>query len=318
MDLILVPQPESHSPVSDSERIILEMDGNLKTHNLASSRLQMGSRESIRDTLDGKGATGWLVVQVIVWLVGVSTLSFALSTVEEIKVEYEGIFDLVEVVTVGIFSVEYIFRVWVADSYFYIFEPIAIVDLLSILPSWIDSVLPGDQFPALQFLRMLRIFKFIAQSQRGGEAVKAFRKSWDDNSSLLLAASLAGGAVWLVTAALQYLTEKDNSDMDWCYPPVGVPATDAINCECDDDGCEGTGCTCEPRFSSIPSAMFFVILNLSGEFPLADKQTGAGRVLASFTAVMSVAIFAYRLDWLAPRLRVPSLRSTVETRRITM
>jgi hypothetical protein len=252
----------------------------------------MGSRESIRDTLDGKGATGWLVVQVIVWLVGVSTLSFALSTVEEIKVEYEGIFDLVEVVTVGIFSVEYIFRVWVADSYFYIFEPIAIVDLLSILPSWIDSVLPGDQFPALQFLRMLRIFKFIAQSQRGGEAVKAFRKSWDDNSSLLLAASLAGGAVWLVTAALQYLTEKDNSDMDWCYPPVGVPATDAINCECDDDGCEGTGCTCEPRFSSIPSAMFFVILNLSGEFPLADKQTGAGRVLASFTAVMSVAIFA--------------------------
>ena len=49
--------------------------------------------------------------------------------------------------------------------------------------------------------------------------MKAFSNSWEQNRPLLLAASFAGGAVWLVTSALEYLTEKDNDDQLWCYPP---------------------------------------------------------------------------------------------------
>ena len=65
------------------------------------------------------------------------------------------------------------------------------------------------------------------------------------------------------------------------------------SCDCDwDDGCSGEGCYCENRFKSIPAAMFQVIVNLAGEFPLADNYTMWGRVLASMTAVVSVGVFA--------------------------
>ena len=169
----------------------------------------------------------------------------------------------------------------------------SIIDLCSILPSWIDLFIPGDRFPAVQFLRMTRIFKFLAQSEKGSDAMKAFGDSWEQNKPLLFAATFAGGAVWLVTAALEYLTEKDNPEQLWCYPPPGTSHLDkSTDCKCDDDGCEGDGCYCESRFKSIPAAMFQVIVNLAGEFPLADNYTMWGRVLASCTAVVSVGVFA--------------------------
>jgi len=68
--------------------------------------------------------------------------------------------------------------------------------------------------------------------------------------------------------------------------------TDAVDCNCSDDGCQGKDCVCVNRFESIPSAMFFVLLNLSGEFPLAAKHTTFGRFIAACTAVVSVGIFA--------------------------
>jgi hypothetical protein len=247
-------------------------------------------RSEIHEILNGKGRLGGLVVKVITLAVVLSTLTFSLSTVENVNYELGWLFDSVEFFAVVLFTVEYVLRVYTApDPCGQILDFYSIVDLCSILPSWIDLLIPGDQFPAVQFLRMTRIFKFLAQSQKGTDATKAFSDSWNENKPLLFAASFAGGAVWLVTAALEYLTEKDNPDQLWCYPPPGQPVGD---CECDDDGCEGKGCYCENRFKSIPAAMFQVIVNLAGEFPLADNYTMWGRVLASCTAVVSVGVFA--------------------------
>jgi hypothetical protein len=236
------------------------------------------------------GPWGALVVKVLVALVLLSTFTFALSTVESLDAVYDPLLDGVEAFCVIVFTIEYALRLGLAeDKCAYALSFIAVIDLLSILPSWLDLLIPGDAFPALQFLRMLRLFKFLMASDRGAKGVGAFAQSWNENRSLLAAASFAGGAVWLVTAALQYFAERDNADMDWCYPPDGVSTH---HCVCDDDGCEGKGCECVARFSSVPSAMFFVLLNLSGEFPLADSHSTAGRIIAACTAVVSVGIFA--------------------------
>ena len=84
-----------------------------------------------------------------------------------------------------------------------------------------------------------------------------------------------------------------------CVPPAPSEDKDSLkdslyinNCICDDDTCLGDGCICTNRFSSIPSALFFVILNLSGEFPLADSHNGYGRIICTFTAIFSVGFFA--------------------------
>eukprot|EP00605_Chrysophyceae_sp_TOSAG23-4_P002983 GSChrysophyteH1.ASY1.ANO1.3286.1 assembled CDS len=267
----------------------------------------MGYRETLRKALDGKGDSGPYVVRLIVFFVLLSTVSFALDTVEDLHNEYEAPLTFCEAAATLVFSIEYILRLLTAEEgIFWIFTPMAIVDLCSILPSWLDVFIPGDAFPGFQFLRMLRVFKFLSSSKRGEAGAKAFEETWSDNKDLLLAASMAGGAVWVVTAALQYVTEGDNPDMLWCYPPPAPGQTYSLlghshdehkeehkmNCVCDGDGCTGSDCICESRFRSIPSAMFQVILNLSGEFPLADKYSFWGRIIASFTAIMSVAVFA--------------------------
>jgi len=247
------------------------------------------SKAELGEMLDGGGRWGLLFVTGIVSLIGISILSFAISTVEEYKEGNEALFSAVENFSVLIFTVEYILRCWVADNVcLYVIQPIPILDLLSILPTWIDLFVPGDALPAYAFLRMLRIFKFASNSERGGAASAAFSNSWKENKSLIVAASFAGLAVWLVTASLQYFAERLNPEMDWCYPP----AKGAVDCACDDDGCSGEGCECVKRFGSIPSAMFFVLLNLSGEFPLADKSSNLGRVVGVATAIISVGIFA--------------------------
>ena len=278
--------------------------------------------ENVARMLDGKGAAGKLFVRVIIILVLISTSAFMLNTDAKMHEKYEDIFSFCEMACVLVFTVEYALRVISAkEGIWFIFTPMALIDLAAILPSWLDALIPGDQFPAFQFLRMVRVFKFFSASKRGAAGAQAFQDSWDENRDLILAASMAGGAVWLVTASLQYLAERDNPDMMWCYPPPAAGETlpimghshehghegsnssssssdehkeheHVMNCVCDGDDCSGSDCLCQSRFKSIPASMFIVILNLSGEFPLADKHSFYGRIIASFTAVMSVAVFA--------------------------
>ena len=145
-------------------------------------------RSEIHEILNGKGRLGGLVVKVITLAVVLSTLTFSLSTVENVNYELGWLFDSVEFFAVVLFTVEYVLRVYTSpDPCGQILDFYSIVDLCSILPSWIDLLIPGDQFPAVQFLRMTRIFKFLAQSQKGTDATKAFSDSWNENKPLLFA-----------------------------------------------------------------------------------------------------------------------------------
>jgi voltage-gated potassium channel len=120
-------------------------------------------KQIIARSLDGKGKYGDVTVKFIIALVIFSTASFALSTVESLADAHEAIFSLVEAISIGLFTVEYFLRCWVADDMFaYMMTPLALIDLCSVLPSWLDALIPGDQFPAFNFLRMLRIFKVRA------------------------------------------------------------------------------------------------------------------------------------------------------------
>ena len=122
-------------------------------------------KQIVAKSLDGKGKYGGITVKLIVALVIFSTASFALSTVESLADTHESMFSLIEAISIGIFTVEYFLRCWVADDMFaYMMTPIALIDLCSVLPSWLDAFIPGDQFPAFNFLRMLRIFKVRALS----------------------------------------------------------------------------------------------------------------------------------------------------------
>ncbi len=70
----------------------------------------------------------------------------------------ETVFLVLEIIIVSFFSVEYILRIISADKKIkYIFSFYGIIDLVSILPSFI----PGDEFKFLRVLKVLRILRFL-------------------------------------------------------------------------------------------------------------------------------------------------------------
>ena len=80
------------------------------TIEFTKSRFQtMGVKESIAQTLDGKGAFGPWCVTVIVLLVVVSTASYALSTVESLQGN-DFLFSFIESFSILAFTIEYLLR----------------------------------------------------------------------------------------------------------------------------------------------------------------------------------------------------------------
>ena len=109
---------------------------------------ELSSSEKVRQNLNGGGKYGYLVVKVIILAVVASTISFSLSTVDDLNGDMGWLFNLVEVASVILFTIEYLTRVYVADNFWaQVFDFYSVIDLCSILPSWLDLILPGDQFP---------------------------------------------------------------------------------------------------------------------------------------------------------------------------
>jgi hypothetical protein len=88
-----------------------------------------------------------------------------------------------------------------------------------------------------------------------------------DNKTLLSTSGFVGVTVWLITSSLFYLAERTNPELDWCVPEGCCLAHSPAAAGDNATACLELG----HRFESIPSASYFTLLNLFGEFPLADK-----------------------------------------------
>ena len=108
---------------------------------------------------------------VIVTLILINTVTIIAATfsLSSLKIR---IFLIIEIVSVIIFSVEYILRLWTADLLYpekkpfiarikFFFSPMAIVDLLAILPFYIPFLLPIDLriFAVNKITSLFRLFK---------------------------------------------------------------------------------------------------------------------------------------------------------------
>ena len=104
---------------------------------------------------------------VIVTLILINTVTIIAATfsLSALKIR---IFLIIEIVSVIIFSVEYILRLWTADLLYHekklFFSPMAIVDLLAILPFYIPFLLPID-LRILRLIRLLRLFRLFKMNR---------------------------------------------------------------------------------------------------------------------------------------------------------
>ncbi|MEX0596542.1 MAG: ion transporter [Candidatus Paceibacterota bacterium] len=104
------------------------------------------------------GLMGLIVLAVIVTM---------LETLPKIHANYYYYFYYIELFITFVFSVEYVLRIWcLAKPKQYIFSTFGIIDLLSILPTYLSLFVAGTQYiSVLRLLRLLRMFRILKLTQ---------------------------------------------------------------------------------------------------------------------------------------------------------
>jgi len=104
-------------------------------------------------------------------LIIVNVMTVVLDLLEVIPPGIEAIFQVIEVVSVVIFTIEYILRLWTVDIIFtrlkpakarlkYAFSPMSLVDIVAILPFYLPMAFPINM-TILRLLRLLRLLRIL-------------------------------------------------------------------------------------------------------------------------------------------------------------
>lgn len=209
----------------------------------------------LSDTPAGKAFDVWLL-----WLIAGSVLVVMLETVESLEDKYGRLFDVLEWVFTILFTIEYGLRIWlVRRKRRYIFSFFGLIDLLSILPSYLELLLAGTHyFTVIRILRLLRMFRVLKMARHMSEANILMNA---------LAASRAKIAVFLfgvlslvtLEGTLMYFLEHGHN----------------------------------PQFSSIPESMYWGIVTVTTVgYGNIVPVTVLGKIVASFMMMTGFAIIA--------------------------
>lgn len=107
--------------------------------------------------------SGKLFDIILLYTIVISLITIVLESIHSLQERYILLFHVIEWIVTIIFTIEYILRLMIvrrpwsyAKSFF------GVIDLLSILPSYISLLIPGSQFlMAIRILRLLRVFRIF-------------------------------------------------------------------------------------------------------------------------------------------------------------
>jgi voltage-gated potassium channel len=177
----------------------------------------------------GKGSdvTSKICDNFLVFLVITSIFSVILGSVPEIDVKYSLELSLFEIVTVLIFTVEYLLRLWVAPIKYeqskrpkikYIFSFYGIVDLAAILPFYISLFGFGVDLRVLRAARLLRILKISHYNTALQDLALAI---YDERKSFVSAIYIFTVAL-LITSSLIFFAENSRQPEDFRSIPDAI------------------------------------------------------------------------------------------------
>lgn len=228
-------------------------------------------KRRVHDLLDRQGqlAPSTRYVQsMLLFVIAVNVVVVILETVQSIGGQWRGVFRVLELVSVGIFTVEYVLRLWSAPArpeyrhplwgrLAFALKPMLVVDLLAILPFYLS--VPNLDLRILRGLRLLRIFR-VAKLARYANTLKTLQRVIRSEREALIATLAVLVLLVLVASSLMYFAEHD------AQPKV---------------------------FSSIPASMWWGIMTVTtvgyGDvFPI----TVFGKIVAAIIAVAGIGAFA--------------------------
>ncbi len=201
-------------------------------------------------------------------VVVLNVLAIILESVQELHDAYEYYFHIFDVISVMIFTVEYVLRVWSYGTAYskeeggawrgrkeYIFSFYGFIDFFGTMPFYAQLLFPGLDLRVLRIFRLMRIFKLSRYNSALTdliEAVKAERDSFTSALFLLLISCL-------LCSSLIYIAEGH------LQPEV---------------------------FPSIPATMKWYLLTIISGWGNVDPVSIFGVVLVVLTQILAIALAA--------------------------
>ena len=122
------------------------------------------------DTVEGKVFD--LFIQFFILL---SLITFSIDTLPDLSDRSRFILRVLEVITVTVFSIEYLLRILVADKKAcFVFSFFGIIDLLAILPFYLRLGIDLRSIRSVRMLRLFRMFKLVRYSR----AIRRFHRAF--------------------------------------------------------------------------------------------------------------------------------------------
>lgn len=152
-----------------------------------------------------------------------SVVVIILDSVQSIREGYHGLFIGLEWFFTILFTIEYVLRIIsIRKPWRYIFSFYGIVDLLSILPSYVGLFVPGAQnLMVIRMLRLLRIFRVFKLVRFLGEA-DALRQAFITSRHKIAVFLTAVLIVITIMAALMQLIESSAGNEDFSSLPKAM------------------------------------------------------------------------------------------------
>lgn len=147
-------------------------------------------------------------------LISVNVLAMILESHENLSLAYGSLFYYFELSSIIVFSFEYLYRIYHAQRsggsqgvVKYIFSVFGLIDLISILPFYLNQflTLDGRFIRILRLFRLTRLFKFGRKSQ----SLKVFSKALEAVKSELLFTLFLSVLTILFSASAIYYLEND-------------------------------------------------------------------------------------------------------------
>ncbi len=234
---------------------------------------------------------GWYVNWSIILLIAINVLAVVLETVDWVYAAYEPYFFAVELVSVVVFTVEYVARIWsgieaqsVADDHpirgrvRVATQPMLIIDFLAIAPfylTWLGVGVDLRFLRALRLLRLLRMLKLVRYS----DTMKAFGIAFQRKRDELVVALTGNLILLLLASSLMYFAEHQ------AQPDA---------------------------FGSIPEAMWWGIATLTTVgYGDVTPVTSTGQLLGGIVAVLGIGMFALPASILASGFMQEATNETI-------
>lgn len=236
-------------------------------------------RGRLYNLLHAQTARGATTLDLLInGLIVLTAFSFAIDTLSGVRPAIHVMLDTFELLSVTIFTVEYLLRLYSAKEdpkynkpggrFFYMTTFLSVVDLLSFVPYWIEVWLTGSLITGtsdssstwsnlVKSLRLLRILRF----ERYTHAFTSFDDVVTRNLDVLFVTAFTAVLFWVFFGAFLYFSERDNPD-----PEMAA------------------------NYNTVPNSMWVTLLNLTGESPL-SQYSMAGKVVTGILGLFATGVF---------------------------